>query len=248
MSVALTRVFVVGAALAACARPPPAAAPRASRTPPSLAAVVRVRGVGDCLGVRVAPGAVLTAAHCVLGVRSLAELRVVAGDAAGGALPVSSCALHPALGPRFERCDVGDRDAPRRLQGVSADLALLALRGDPPGAPTLPLVPAGLAPGELRGAEAWVVSRASPTWVDGAASQASANEVTVADEEELRTENPEAGCISTRPGDSGGPLLVRRGGRWAVAGVLAGGDRWYSGDSHYAPTFTPSTAAWLAGR
>lgn len=214
------------------------AAPPFVEGAPSLDAVVRVRGVGACLGVRVAPGVVLTAAHCVLGVRGLGDVTVTASGARRVA--VTSCALHPALRARYAGCDQGGPDA-GDLGDLWTDLAVLRVP-DPPDAPWMPWLDA--APTE--GAAAWVIADAAPTWVESPAPRAVGNRVTRVEPGALCAEGPRREDVSTQPGDSGGPLLLRRGGRWVVGGILSGGRRERSPDSHYAATYAPETAAWLA--
>lgn len=224
-------------AVAACASRSRPVAPRGL---PGLGAVVRVRGVGACLGVRVAPGVVLTAAHCVLGVRSVADIRVAS---AARTTAASGCALHPVLAGRVGRCDVGDPEAGAHIGDVWADLALVRVTDDPAGAPWLP----ALAAMPAEGARAFVVADDAPRWVDAPAPRPVPNRVTRVEPGEVRTDGAERADVSTGPGDSGGPLLLLRDGAWVVAGALSGGRHERSGDSRYAPTGAPETAAWLAG-
>lgn len=219
--------------LAGCASLPPALPPDR----PDLGAVVRLRGVGDCLAVRVAPDALLTAAHCVLGVRSIDDIRVDGATVVG-------CALHPALAARFGRCDTDDRAAPGRIHDDWTDLALVRV-SPASDAPRLAVMAALDMQSTLGGFDAWVVSDGAPRWVAAVAPRLVHNRVSLAADGEICTLGAEPADISTRPGDSGGPLLLRRGGGWVVAGVLGGGLRAYSGDSHYAATYLPDTAAWI---
>lgn len=229
--------------LAGCAAlPAPVAVVREA---PEVGAVVRIRGTGACLAVRVAPNTLLTAAHCVLGVRSLADVRVSAPPRTAAAPRVVSCALHPTLAARFDRCDLDDREARALVGDVWKDLALLTLDADPSGAPSLPWLESLAAPGTLAGLDAWVVSDGSPVWIDASAPRAVHNRVTQAEEGEVRTAGSDRADISTRPGDSGGPLLMRRDGRWVVVGILSGGSTDYSPDSRFAPTWPAETAAWI---
>jgi len=225
-----------------CATPPRAAPPRARRATPPTAPIVRVHGSGDCLGVRLAPGRVLTAAHCVLGVRALHEVRVTSG---GRALAVRACALHPGLRPMFARCDLDDAAARAHLHDIWSDAALLRVDGDAPDAPAFEALTDGAVLQRGARARVWVVSDAAPLWADAPAFALHADRVTVADAGELRARGSDRAGFSTRPGDSGGPCLVRDGAAWKVAGVLHGGRSYYSPDSSYAPTFAPDTAAWL---
>jgi hypothetical protein len=182
--------------------------------------------------VRVAPGTLLTAAHGVLGVRAIGDIRV---DGAA----VVACALHPALTTRFGRCDVDDRAAPGRIHDDWTDLALVRV-SPASDAPRLPLLGPIDMQSTLGGLDAWVVSDGAPRWVAAVAPRLVHNRVSLAADGEICTLGAEPADVSTRPGDSGGPLLVRRGGGWVVAGVLGGGMRAYSGDSHYASTYLPA--------
>ncbi len=201
-----------------------------------------MHGAGDCLGVRLAPGRVLTAAHCVLGVQALDDVWVMAG---GRRLTVRACALHPALRPMFARCDLADVAARARLHDIWNDAALLQVDGDEPDAPSFEALTEASALQRGGGVRVWVVSDAAPLWADAPGLTLHADRVTLVEAGELRTRGRDRAGFSTRPGDSGGPCLVRDGVGWKVAGVLAGGVSWYSPDSSYAPTFAPDTAAWL---
>ncbi len=236
--------LVVAVALLGCAARPPLAV--VARDSPDVGAVVRIRGTGACLAVRVAPGTLLTAAHCVVGVRSLGDIRVGAPPRAVRPPRVLSCVLHPTNAPRFDRCDVDDHNARGHLGDVWGDLAILRVGDDPAGAPVLPSLESLADPESLVGLDAWVISDDAPTWIDASAPRPVRNRVTFAEQGEVRTAGADRADISTRPGDSGGPLLMRRSGRWVVVGVLSGGASDYSPDSRFAPTFAVETSAWLA--
>jgi protease YdgD len=177
---------------------------------PPWSSLVRVQSEagGHCTGVLVAPDRVLTAAHCLVAPRTRAWLRpervnLLAGydrgDFRGHAVAASyvTGAYDPAAG------------GPR-----SADWAVLRLAAPLP-APALPVVAAS--PGMPAMLGGWQRDRAHALLADTACriegmGRDAAGPLLVHD------------CAATR-GSSGGPLLVRAEGRWAVAGVQSAARR-----------------------
>ncbi len=171
---------------------------------PPWSSLVRVQSEagGTCTGVLVAPDRVLTAAHCLVATRTRAWLRpervnLLAGYDRGAfrghavALSYVTGAYDPATG------------GPR-----GGDWAVLRL-ATPLPAPVLPVVAA--APGMAAMLGGWQRDRAHALLADTACGieargQDAAGPLLV------------HGCAATR-GSSGGPLLVRAGEGWAVAGV-----------------------------
>ena len=173
-------------------------------------ALVRVQSEasGQCTGVLVAPDRVLTAAHCLVAPRTGAWLRpervnLLAGydrgTFRGHAVAVSyvTGGYDPAAG------------GPR-----GADWAVLRLAAPLP-APVLPV--AAAVPGMAAMLGGWQRDRAHALLADTDcrvtdAGRDAAGPLLVHD------------CAATR-GSSGGPLLVRAAGAWAVAGVQSAARR-----------------------
>ena len=179
-------------------------------TAPPWSSLVRVQSEagGHCTGVLVAPDRVLTAAHCLVASRTGAWLRpervnLLAGYDRGEfrahavAASFVTGAYDPASG------------GPR-----GADWAVLRLAAPLPG-PVLPV--AAAVPGMAAMLGGWQRDRAHALLADTAcrvtdAGRDAAGALLLHD------------CAATR-GSSGGPLLVRVAGAWAVAGVQSAARR-----------------------
>lgn len=171
---------------------------------PPWSSLVRVQSEagGTCTGVLIAPDRVLTAAHCLVATRTRAWLRpervnLLAGYDRGTfrghavALRYVTGAYDPVAGGPH-----------------GADWAVLRLAAPLP-APALPVVAAG--PGMAAMLGGWQRDRAHALLADTSCGI------------EARVQDAAGplllhGCAATR-GSSGGPLLVRAGEGWAVAGV-----------------------------
>lgn len=173
---------------------------RPAEAPWSSLVRVQSEAGGQCSGVLVAPDRVLTAAHCVTAARTgnrlLPERVNVLSGYDRGAFHAHAVAVAITTGPWAQGGPHG------------ADWAVLRLAAPLP-APVLPIAPAG--PGMAAMLGGWQRDRAHALLADtGCAIEAVARDAA----------GPLLlhGCAATR-GSSGGPLLVRHGAGWAVAGV-----------------------------
>lgn len=179
-------------------------------TAPPWSSLVRVQSEagGHCTGVLVAPDRVVTAAHCLVASRTGAWLRpervnLLAGYDRGE-FRAHAVAASYVVG-RYDPAAGGPR---------GADWAVLRLATPLPG-PVLPV--AAAVPGMAAMLGGWQRDRAHALLADTAcrvtdAGRDAAGPVLLHD------------CAATR-GSSGGPLLVRVGGAWAVAGVQSAARR-----------------------
>ena len=181
-------------------------------TAPPWSSLVRVQTEAGmrCTGVLVAADRVLTAAHCLVAPRTgrlvlPGRVHVLAGYDRGSFL-AHGVAAAVQLGPGFDPPTRGPR---------GADWALLRLAAPLP-APALPLAPLPV-PGSAAMLGGWQQDRAQALLAD--------TDCTVlallrdaADRLLIRH-----GCAAAR-GSSGGPLLVRVAGGWAVAGIASAAD------------------------
>jgi len=194
----------------------PGVADSAARRPVTVAqapwsSLVRVQSEagGRCTGVLIAPDRVLTAAHCLVArvTRRLIQpgrVHVLAGyDRGAFTAHATGAALR--VGPGFR---------PETSGPIGADWAVLRLATPLPG-PTLKLAEALPVAGAAAMLGGWQQDRAHALLAD---TDCQVRAVLRDEEGRLLLRH---GCAATR-GVSGGPLLVRQGEGWAVAGVAVG--------------------------
>jgi protease YdgD len=216
----LALLLLAGPALGqpASGPPLPGIGPDAARRPAPVAeapwsSLVRVQSEagGRCTGVLIAPDRVLTAAHCLVArlTRRLVQpgrVHVLAGyDRGTFRAQARVAALR--VGPGFDAATSGP---------LGADWAVLRLTA-PLAGPVLKLagLPARGAPAMLGG---WQQDRAHALLAD---TDCPVLALVVDEVGRLLLQH---GCAGTR-GVSGGPLLVRQDGGWAVAGIAVGAMR-----------------------
>ncbi|WP_439552526.1 trypsin-like serine peptidase [Falsiroseomonas sp.] len=180
---------------------------------PPWSSLVRVQTEAGtrCTGVLIAPDRVLTAAHCLVAPQTgnpvLASRTHVLAGYDRGDFQAHARVRAIRLGPGFD---------PAARGPIGADWALLRLAAPLPG-PVLPraALPMAATPAMLAG---WQQDRAHALLADTACQV------------EGRFRDPglrwliRHNCAATR-GSSGGPLLVRQGDGWAIAGIAAGAQR-----------------------
>ncbi|NGM21369.1 trypsin-like serine protease [Roseomonas stagni] len=164
-----------------------------------------------CTGALIAPDRVLTAAHCLVAPRTgnlvlPTRTHVLAGYERGE-FRAHATVREFRLGPGFDPASRGP---------FGADWALLRLASPLPG-PTLPRapLPAAGTPAMLAGFQQ---DRAHALLADTDCA------IEAPYRDEARRLLLRHGCAATR-GASGGPLLVRQGEGWAIAGIAAGAQR-----------------------
>jgi secreted trypsin-like serine protease len=164
--------------------------------PASAPVFEAIAQVGDCSGVLVDPRAILTSAHCVGG--GIASLVI-----AGRRLPVIECLRHPQYQPGSSEHDI----AICRLQ-ARALTTPIALDDGPELAIDEPVSLAGFG---LSGPFARGTTRVNV--VDTSVVRVAAGHMEAG-----------TGTATACRGDSGGPLLVVRGGTLRVAAIMHGTD------------------------
>lgn len=184
---------------------------------PPWNAVVRVQTNlgGRCTGALVGARLVLTAAHCLFNARTgrllaPSSLHVLFGYERGG-YAAHRLVDRSVAGPGY--------DGRQAARSIGADWALLTLAGDAPaGARPLPLLRTPPMPGTAAALPGYSQDRTHVLMAD---RDCRITAVAAPPAPALLRHD----CAGTR-GTSGGPLLVRDGGGWAVAGVAvaAGGD------------------------
>ena len=200
----------------------------ACSTPNSAVVLVSMRDkdglvTGSCSGTIIAPRAVLTAAHCLLG--DTAAVRVWTGT--GNPVDAASFQANPQFRTNDPSSDVG-------VILTAQDLAAAAF---PVLASREPRV------GEQAALIGWGKDQAG----NGSILRAGTTSVSAVGTGSLETQySPTTASVCS--GDSGGPLLLSEGGVWAVAGVTSAvsvSGSCASGTNYFAKVRSASTLAFI---
>jgi secreted trypsin-like serine protease len=152
-------------------------------------------GLGSCSGTIIAPRAVLTAAHCLD--EAAAIVRIWLGS--GSEIPAQSFEFHPSYRPN---------------SATALDVGIVRMGEDLPRTPIPLLTSRDARVGETAVLAGWGRDESSvpSTLRAGSATISGVGAVFL---ETQHTTNASSICS----GDSGGPLMLQEGGRWAVAGI-----------------------------
>lgn len=180
---------------------------------------------GACSGSVIAPRAVLTAAHCLLG----DTVTVSIWPGSGNTVPAASFQANPQYRANDSSSDVGVVLTAQDLTPPS--FAVLASRD--------PRV------GEVAALVGW----GKDQFGNGTTLRAGTTSVSVVGGGTLETQySPSTASVCS--GDSGGPLLLSEGGVWAVAGVTSATTQSGScvgATSYFAKVRNPSTLSFIVG-
>lgn len=180
---------------------------------------------GEGHGVLIAPHWVLTAAHAVQG-QTLREVRI-----GGKARAVAAVIVHPDFRAAPPELQQGDAAPLLALLKISADIALVRLQQPVNGIAPLVLYRGSDEAGQVARLYGKGASGNGASGQDAAAShrgelRRADNRLLDSDGHWLRLRFDAPPAAEPREGmqgngDSGGPLLLRRGGRWQVAGLMS---------------------------